>query len=938
MFSRSSGSNSSTDFPVCLRRFHPCWIVWALFLAGSTVHGQQDVLFDTRMYAFDPLSSHLATSDLDGDGRLDLIAAGLHGMTVLHGQGNGRFQEVSLYVTSSKTRSVILGDVDNDARTDCVVATVDSTLYVFRGQGDGTFEEWTTLHARARVIALAIVDLDADGDQDILVAPNDSWVSHFLNDGNGGFVRNQTNYGTVLHAIQVSDIDGDSYQDIVYSNEAQTWVKKRATSGYMPPVGYAGGAGPGGLLLADLNADGLQDLVTADPHSTHSAMYVRLGIGAGRFGSRTQYVGSSGGPSRALSAADLDGDSHLDLVAVTNSDLMILRGRGNGSFDSWQQFPAGPASILSADFDQDGRLDLGLAGYQEGEHSWSTILLGNGDGTFGSLPQPSPMPCKPSNIVLNDFDNDGWLDLAALNHEHQGLVILRGLEGGSFLSPGYETGVTCGPVWPSVARPSLASGDLDNDGHIDLVAAVTDWGTGLPDPFELAFPCPVVEVLQGTGRIDQFQRSHAATGPRPRYCLLEDVNHDGALDIDVSSDSALVTVSLGNGDATFGRPIGSGLGNHPVRSIGLGRFDDDIHLDLAVAVEDSLFLLLGNGDGRFHRSFERVLQGASGMNVGDLNEDGNMDLLLSSNRSYRMLLFLSDGRGGFTDGLLDAPWLYANLADIDADGHLDIVANPGSSSNWSLVVIYRGRGDGTFFSAVGLGIGERFPAAPSVADVTRDGRPDLVVVGECAVSVLANISSSTGIGLEDANADRDADRVRLTWRLGANALAAASGVRIDRGFFPQGPFTRLTDVPLTPTSSMSYMDQFDSPENRDIWYRIVLLDAAENILNFQQVEILAEVARLQQTSLLPPRVTPDGAAVQIRYVVAGATEQVGISIFDVAGHRLWTVAITPHERGTYMQTWNRRVITGDRASRGVYLIRLDAPTAPATEKLVLLGR
>ena len=218
---------------------------------------------------------------------------------------------------------------------------------------------------------------------------------------------------------------------------------------------------------------------------------------------------------------------------------------------------AGPGSVVTGDFNGDGKLDLVVSNSDGGSIS---VLLGNGDGTF-QVAASYGAGSSPISIAVGDFNGDGKVDLAVANYGTNYASVLLGNGDGTFKGA-VSYGAGSYPV-------SVAVGDFNGDGKPDLVVANQDSND--------------VSVLLGNGD-GTFQASvNYRAGSLLDSVVVGDFNGDGRLDLAVANyGSNNVSVLLGNGDGTFQAPVNYRAGLGP-DSVTTGDFNGDGKLDLLVA-------------------------------------------------------------------------------------------------------------------------------------------------------------------------------------------------------------------------------------------------------------------------------------------------------------------------------------------------------------------
>ena len=193
---------------------------------------------------------------------------------------------------------------------------------------------------------------------------------------------------------------------------------------------YEVGSTPVGLIAEDFNEDGNPDLASVNCDSSNVS--VLLGQGDGTFQEQVLYAASPSG--EFIVSGDFNGDGHIDLVTSGQfaNGIAVNLGRGDGTFAAPLLFGLGdaPAGGATGDFNGDGRLDLAVTNFFSPDHDVS-VFLGNGDGTFQDETHFA-VGDQPLGIVADDFNRDRILDLAVANSGSKSVSLLMGNGDGTF--------------------------------------------------------------------------------------------------------------------------------------------------------------------------------------------------------------------------------------------------------------------------------------------------------------------------------------------------------------------------------------------------------------------------------------------------------------------------------------------------------------------------
>lgn len=274
------------------------------------------------------------------------------------------------------------GDFNNDGNTDLVVGNIDTaSLSVLLGNGDGTFDAPPQISVGPYPRGVAVLDADGDGDMDI------------ANTNSGGVNGNLS--------LLLNNGDGTFAEPVYFDGQGQQeWA----------------------MATADMNEDGIMDLVVGTQSYASPQILVHLGNGDGSFTFLAAYP--AGGPVWMINTGDLNGDGHDD-VATANSggnsgSILLNDGAGHLSTPLVTPTDSLVLSTRIGDVDGDGDLDWVLSSYFG---DWR-MFINDGAGNFSAGPS-FPSSAAASCAVLLDFDNDGDLDLALIDEIADEVVLMK---------------------------------------------------------------------------------------------------------------------------------------------------------------------------------------------------------------------------------------------------------------------------------------------------------------------------------------------------------------------------------------------------------------------------------------------------------------------------------------------------------------------------------
>lgn len=727
----------------------------------------------------------LTVGDLNEDGRPEIVVANQQSYSVsvfenTSSNGTISFSRISDLPTPGLPESVATSDLDGDGKLDIVVTNSNSTvgsLSIFQNVSSGTNLSFASgfdirMDDETWPYILSIADMDGDKSPDLVVTTQFSpSVSVLRNSSTSGSISfaGKADYSTgspYRKMMTVGDFDGDGKSDMAIGNAVDKTVMflRNVVDGpniiSFTPI--AAGTGTtvtitgtnfngatsvtfGGTEASSFNVVNPTTITAMVAAGSSGEVKVTTSLGIGKLAGFT-FTGVAGLVPTITNVAPASGAVGTN-VTITGTNFsstiannVVYFGAVRATVNAASTTTLAVTVPSGANYEALTVTTNNLTAYAA--KPFNITFAGGAPVESSSFAAPTDLATdgNPYNMIVADFDFDGKPDIAVVNASSNSVSIVKNITSNYSISFAPKTNYTTssGPV-------DVSSGDFDGDGLTDLaiVNAISN----------------TVSVIRNTstnGNISFAPKVDFATGSSPRGVKIADLDSDGKPEIVVTNYggntfSVFQNTSSGSGVISFAAKVDIPTNSGPI-GLSIADIDGDGKADITVANTSSNNVSIFR-NVTSNNSIQVAVQvdfatGSSPVDVsiGDLDGDGKVDVTVVNTSSNTVSTFRNASISGsiILGSKVDFP-IQSNstsifIADINGDSKLDIATSNGNIVGTVSVLQNNSNGQSiSFLNEVIFSTGS-LPRSIVVADINTDGRPDLLTANynDNTLSILQN--------------------------------------------------------------------------------------------------------------------------------------------------------------------------------------------------------
>ena len=382
----------------------------------------------------------VAIGDLDGNGLLDVIAGNTRAPNCIYfNQGCMRpfigVRGTALEDSSRGTTSLAAGDINGDALPDIIAGVMNAGVRVYINRKESPFSEGILLEEDKRATtSVAIGDLNKDGYPDVVAGAMKQRNRYYLNNGNGTWSGHDISPDAhATTSVKIGDMNGDGFPDVVVGNmglENQLFLNDGNGAFQIGMDITDDRFDTFCVALGDVNNDGRPDIVTGN-YGDKNRLYINTGGAFPFFGSEAQNVSEDRANTLSLVLADMNGDGLADVVTgnYSHTNRVYLNNGTERPFEAVEgmEITADKDKTFSAacaDLDADGDLDFVAGNAGEADK----LYLNNGTATPFSDAMGIPLTehsLETLCVCVDDLNNDRAPDILTGHRDNACLVYLN---------------------------------------------------------------------------------------------------------------------------------------------------------------------------------------------------------------------------------------------------------------------------------------------------------------------------------------------------------------------------------------------------------------------------------------------------------------------------------------------------------------------------------